>query len=251
MTLQIFPDSQTLAQSAADLWAQVARQAVQERGRFIVALSGGSTPRLLYQRLAQPPYQTELPWEQTHVYWGDERSVPSTHPESSYGAALQDLLQHVPILTTNIHRVKGEWDARTAAGEYAGQLTQCANPVDNPGRTWPRFDLVLLGMGSDGHTASLFPGPITEQEQTQPTMPVIAHYEDRPAQRITLTPLVFNDARLILFLVTGANKAETLAAVLHGPTDIVRYPAQRIQPHDGQLVWYIDQPAAQFVSTDS
>lgn len=243
MTLQIFPDPQTLAQSAADLWAQVARNAVNERGRFVVALSGGSTPRLLHQLLAQPPYSTELPWEQTHVFWGDERSVSAGHPESSYGVARQDLLQHVPILPTNIHRAKGEWDTRTAAAEYAGQLSQKAEP----GRTWPRFDLVILGMGSDGHTASLFPGPISEQEQTEPTMPVVADYDGRPAQRITLTPLVFNDARLILFLVTGANKAETLAAVLHGPTDPIRYPAQRLRPTDGQIVWYIDEPAAQFV----
>lgn len=243
MTLHIFPDPQTLAQSAVELWAQVARQAVEERGRFLVALSGGSTPRLLFQHLAQPPYQRELPWEFTHVYWGDERSVAPTHPESSYGSALQDLLRHVAVPPTNIHRAKGEWDARTAAAEYAGQLTHCAEP----GRTWPRFDLVLLGMGSDGHTASLFPGPIPPQEQSEPTMPVVAQYEDRPAQRITLTPLVFNDARLILFLVTGANKAETLAAVLHGPTDIVRYPAQRIRPHEGQLLWYVDEAAAQFV----
>lgn len=234
--IEIFPDKESLSQAAVQLFSLIAQQAVQTQGRFSVVLSGGGTPRRLYQILSQ---DQSLPWAQTHVFWGDERLVPPDDPGSNYGQAKAVLLDRVPLSPANIHRMKGELDPATAVADYTAQLAQFS-----PGQPWPRFDLVLLGMGSDGHTASLFPGPITAEERTQPVIAVTAHYDGRPAQRITLTPLVFNDAAHIFFLVTGADKADVLTAVLQGPPQPEKYPAQRIQPHDGSLTWFLDMAAA-------
>jgi 6-phosphogluconolactonase len=205
-----------------------------------MVLSGGSTPQALFSLLAVSPYQSQLPWPQTHIFWADERLVPPDDPGSNYYHAEQLLLDHVPVPTANIRRIKGELPPETAVLHYTDQLRRFAAH----GRSWPRFDLVLLGMGSDGHTASLFPGSLTEEEPHIAVKAVTAHYEDRPSQRITLTPAVFNDARHVLFLITGANKAGTLSAVLHGPRDLTKLPAQRIQPISGTLTWLVDQPAA-------
>lgn len=236
MNIETFPDKETLSQAAARLFSRIAHDAVQAHGRFSIVLSGGSTPRRLYQILSQMP---ELPWEQTHVFWGDERLVPPDDPGSNYGQAKAVLLDCVPIPPENIHRMKGELAPDTAVADYTAQLRQFT-----PGQLWPRFDLVLLGMGSDGHTASLFPGPVSEAERTQPVIAVTAHYDGRPAQRITLTPLVFNDAAHILFLVTGADKTDALTAVLQNPPQPEKYPVQRIQPRDGSLTWFIDNAAS-------
>jgi len=144
----------------------------------------------------------------------------------------------VPIPPAQIHRALGEADVTTAVVDYATQLAQFSPP-------WPRFDLILLGMGHDGHTASLFPGPIPPPELTEPVMAVTAHYDGRPAQRITFTPRLINDAHHILFLVTGANKAPALHAVLSGEHNPEQWPAQRIQPQDGRVSWLVDTAAAQ------
>lgn len=150
------------------------------------------------------------------------------------------LLDKVPIPAENIHRVRGELPPAAAVLDYTAQLRAFAAN----GRDWPRFDLVLLGLGSDGHTASLFPGSPAADAPGTAVQAVTADYEDRPSQRLTLTPPVFNDARHILFLVTGANKAQAVTAVLEGPFDPVQWPAQRIQPHRGTVTWFIDQAAA-------
>lgn len=239
--VRIFKTQSELSQAAARLVVGVAQGAVAVNGRFLIALSGGSTPTGLFRLLGQSPHVKRLPWHQTHVFWGDERLVPPDDPGSNYGQAAGILLRRVPIPAANIHRVQGEADAATAVADYTSQLQAIAEPD----RAWPRFDLVILGLGSDGHTASLFPGPIATAENRDPVIAVTADYDGRPAQRITMTPLVFNDARHILFLVTGENKAEAVTAVINGPQQLERWPAQRISPHDGRVTWLLDDAAAQ------
>jgi 6-phosphogluconolactonase len=166
----------------------LARQAVAARGAFFVALAGGSTPRPLYRRLVD---LDALPWPETHVFWGDERTVPPDHPESNYHQARELLLDHVPVPAAQVYRIQGELDPVSAAEAYAQTLLAAAAA----GEAWPRFDLVLLGLGSDGHTASLFPGSTYPVEEMQPTVAVSADYGNRPAGRVSLTPPVFNSAR--------------------------------------------------------
>jgi 6-phosphogluconolactonase len=229
-----------LAHEAAELFSALALDAVRDHSRFSVALSGGGTPQALFSLLARPPCQSVIPWQQTHFFWADERLVPPDDPGSNYYHAARLLLDHVPIPTTNIHRMKGELSPEKSVLDYSGQLHSFAAN----GRSWPRFDLVLLGMGSDGHTASLFPGSPIKEAPGISVKAVTAQYEDRPSQRITLTAAVINDARRVIFLVTGANKAATLSAVLQGPRDLAKLPAQRIQPISGTLTWLVDQAAA-------
>lgn len=190
--------------------------------------------------LATPLYRSRLPWHEMHFFWGDERLVPPDDTGSNYYQAAQLLLDEVHVPAENIHRVKGELSAEAAVLDYTAQLQSFATGR----RNWPRFDLVLLGMGSDGHTASLFPGSPGMDGPGIAVKAVTANYEDRPSQRLTLTPIVFNDSRHALFLVTGANKAEAAAAVLDGPYDPEQWPAQRIQPSAGTITWLFDKAAA-------
>jgi 6-phosphogluconolactonase len=234
----IFADAAALARAAVSRWLALAETAVAARGRFSVALSGGSTPRALFELLGQPPFAAAL-WAQTHVFWSDERLVPPDDPGSNYRQAQDLLLSRAPLPAANVHRVHGELNPQAAAEAYTKQLHAFA-----AGRGWPRFDLVLLGLGSDGHTASLFPGEPDPAEQRVPVLAVTADYQDRPARRVTFTPLLINAARHVLFLVSGADKANALAATLRGPHDPARYPAQRIRPVDGALTWLVDQAAA-------
>jgi 6-phosphogluconolactonase len=243
--IRIFKTESELSQAAARLVIAAAQGAVALNGRFLIALSGGSTPNGMFHLLSQPPHTERMPWTQTHVFWGDERLVPPDDPGSNYGQASDILLRHVPIPAANIHRVLGEADSATAVADYTTQLRQLAKPD----RTWPRFDLAIMGLGSDGHTASLFPGSIPAAETTDPVMAVTANYDGRPAHRITLTPLVFNDARHILFMLTGANKADAVTAVVRGPQQPEKWPAQRICPHDGQITWLLDEAAAPQLGT--
>lgn len=240
MTVQIFATRDGLTQEAAKLFSKLAWQSITARGRFTVALSGGSTPQALFSLLAAPPYSTKLPWSSIHFFWGDERLVPPDDPGSNYYHATRLLLNHVPVPQTNIHRIKGELSAQDAVQDTIKQLRDFA--ADE--RTFPRFDLVLLGMGSDGHTASLFPGSPGIEETGVYVKSVTALYENRPAQRLTFTPALINDARQILFLVTGANKAEALSMVLYGPRDLEKWPAQRIQANPAAVTWFVDQQAA-------
>ncbi|PIV28147.1 MAG: 6-phosphogluconolactonase [Anaerolineae bacterium CG03_land_8_20_14_0_80_58_20] len=232
-TIRIFKDADELSRAAADLFVTLAVQSIRERGRFLVALSGGSTPMALYRLLAREP----IDWTRIHVFWGDERLVPPEDAENSYGQAREALLKHIPIPTENIHRVASELDPVAAARDYASILREfAAPPLD-----WPRFDLVLLGLGEDGHTASLFPG--SPVDATEPVIAVTAQYQGRPARRVTLTPLVFNAARQVIFLVTGANKAVTLRGVFDDYNSSEQIPAKRIQPADGQVTWLVDKAA--------
>ena len=235
--LRIFDDSEKLSHYATNLFIKQAAQSIAERGQFLVALNGGSTPTRLFQLLATD-YRDKVNWKKTHVFWGDERCVPPDDPGSSYGQAQELLLSHVPILESNIHRIKGELGPVDASKEYSVTLKNFADtPFD-----WPRFDLVYLGMGEDGHTASLFPGSPVEVSEL--TIPVTAHYQDRPANRVSLTPIVFNSARLIAFMATGEKKAITLSEVLRDRYNPELYPAQRISPKDGRLIWLVDADAA-------
>jgi len=233
--------SDDVAAKAAPAVAAVLREAIEARGSASLALAGGNTPLALYRRLAESG--AGVPWEHIHVFWGDERLVPPDDPGSNYRAAHEALLSRVPIPETHVHRVKTELPPASAVADYAEQLRVYAqqSEVDCPS-PWPRFDVVLLGLGADGHTASLFPG--SPAESIVPVLPVTADYEGRPAGRVTLTPRVFNHAHHVFFLVTGENKAEAVAAALRGPDDPRRHPAQRIRPDEGQVVWFLDPAAA-------
>ena len=235
--IRLFKHVEGISHAAARLFIEIARQSIAERDRFLVALNGGSTPARMFQLLATD-YREDVDWSRVNVFWGDERCVPPDDRESSYGQAQEILLSRVSIPDTNIHRIRGELGPADASKEYSGILKAFATPPLD----WPRFDLVYLGMGEDGHTASLFPGsPLGASE---PTMPVTAHYQDRPADRVTLTPVVFNSAQVVAFMAAGEKKAGTLAEVLSGRYHPELYPAQRIDPADGRLIWLVDEDAA-------
>lgn len=235
MSIKIFSGISELSQFAAKSFIGLANKSIAERGRFLVALSGGSTPMKLYEQLATEIFD----WSGVHFFWGDERCVPVEDSGNNYGQAKKVLFDKISAM--NIHRVKSELDPDSAARDYAHILSCFADPPLN----FPRFDLVLLGMGDDGHTASLFPGSPVDVDT--PTMAVTAHYQDRPANRITLTSLVFNQAREVWFLVTGQSKAETLKYVIKGEHKPDIYPAQRIHPVNGNLVWMIDEAAGSLI----
>jgi len=235
--ISIFKDLEKLSRAAANIFVEQASQSIAERNRFLVSLNGGSTPTRLFQLLATD-YREKVDWNKVHVFWGDERCVPPDDSGSSYGQARDILLSHVLIPNSNIHRIQGEFGPAEASKDYSLTLKGFATPP----LEWPRFDLVYLGMGEDGHTASLFPGsPVDVIERT---MPVTAHYQDRPANRVTLTPIVFNEARMIVFMATGEKKALTLAEVLSERYNPALYPAQRIDPESGRLIWLVDESAA-------
>jgi 6-phosphogluconolactonase len=235
--IRIFKDGEGLSRAAAEFFVEHAAQSIAERDQFLVALNGGNTPNRLFQLLATD-FRENVDWRKVHVFWGDERCVPPDDPGSSYGQARRALLSHVPIPDANIYRIKGELDPVEASKDYSLLLQEF---IPAP-RKRPRLDLVFLGMGEDGHTASLFPGsPVNVSE---PTVPVTAHYQDRPANRVTLTPVVFNSARLAVFMATGEKKAQTFAEVLSDRYNPELYPAQRIHPEDGKLIWLVDEAAA-------
>jgi 6-phosphogluconolactonase len=233
-----FADLDALSHAAAQMIVERSRRAVADRGRFLIALSGGGTPSRLYHLLAKPPYRREISWADIHVFWGDERCVSPDDPQSNYRQAWDSFLKQVRVPPHNIHRVKAELAPQKAASDYALVLKEYSQaPLE-----WPRFDLVLLGMGEDGHTASLFPG--SEVQASIPTLAVSGNYQGRPAWRVTLTPPVLNAAAAVIFLAAGAAKARTLEQVLLGKHRPRELPAQRIHPSDGELIWLVDRDAA-------
>lgn len=243
LKLRIYHDVSELSHAAAENVCAALVQAAQMQSRASIALSGGNTPAALYQLLAVEPYATHIPWGRVHIFWGDERCVPPTEEGSNFKQANDLLLSRVAVPPENIHRVHGELPPTEAATHYAQTLAQHATA----GREWPRFDMVLLGMGEDGHTASLFPGAISDAEKTQPALAVTANYQGRPANRVTLTPRVFNEARQVLFLVAGAGKAEAIRAVLKGYANPAQWPASRIRPTLGTVTWMLDKAAARLL----
>ena len=234
--VRVFADPQVLAEAAARHVAQSAQAAIDARGRFSLTLSGGSTPRDLHLRLAGPPLADQIDWSRVHIFFGDEGCVPPDDERSNFRMAEDTLLSKVPIPTAHIHRMRGELPPEQAASDYARQLKELFD--DAP----PRLDLVLLGMGDNGHTASLFPGLTAVHERRAQ---VVAEYVDEVGMwRITLTPVVLNLAREVVFLVAGAAKASMLHQVLEGPYAPDERPAQIVQPVPGELIWMVDAAAA-------
>lgn len=236
--IKIFRDAQSLSAYAAAFYSQLAHEAVTARHNFFVALSGGSTPARMYRLLALPPYSEEVPWQKTIYFWGDERCVQPDDPESNYFQALQLLLGPVNVPQENIFRVKGELEPLESARDYIERLKSLATD----GATAPVFDLIFLGLGSDGHTASIFPGSPLNDEV--PVLAVSGNYQGRPANRVTFTPMLINYARNLVFMATGADKASALVATLAGSADLINYPAQRIMPSNGNIFWLVDEAAA-------
>ena len=246
--LFVVADQTALAKEAAERCARIAEEAVARAGRFTIALSGGSTPKLLYSLLAAEPYSTNLPWQQTHLFWGDERAVPPGDHDSNFGMAKAALLDRVPIPTDQVHRMQAERDdLDLVAREYEAEIARSFGVP--PGAEPPAFDLILLGLGPDGHTASLFPH--TEAVREHAHWVVRNHVPKLNSDRVTLTAPILNRAATVLFLVTGADKATALQAVLEGPADPDRLPAQLIRPMSGRLIWLVDRAAAGMLTREA
>jgi 6-phosphogluconolactonase len=223
--LSVFADLDAISREAARRFVAQAAAA----NPFTVALAGGSTPRRLYEMLAQQPFTDQVPWPQVHVFWGDERCVPPDHADSNYRMAREAFLDRVSIPAENVHRIRGELDPQQAAARYAAELESILGPGG-------RLDLVLLGMGSDGHTASLFSGSAALAERERRV--VAAHVAKLGSWRVTLTLPMLNASAQVLFLVSGAGKAPALARIRAGE----RLPAGLVRPTSGELAWLVDQP---------
>jgi len=231
--IQIFPNSVELARAAAELFVVRCREAVEERGVFTVALSGGSTPKFLFELLAGE-FRDQLAWPEIHFFWSDERHVPPDHADSNYRMANEAMLSRVPVAKNNVHRVLSENpNAAEAASAYEQTLIEITQ------QTLPELDLILLGLGTDGHTASIFPG----SEVLHETKGIVAApwVEKFQTYRITMTLPLLNNGASVVFLVSGSEKATIVKEVLEGPE---KYPAQAVKPTNGELLWMLDNDAA-------
>lgn len=235
---------QELFGAAAEEVARAVKEAVSERGRFTIVLSGGSTPKGLFNLLATNA-RTSLPWDKMFFFWGDERHVPPTDPDSNYRMANETMLSKVPVQAANVFRMPAENpDAAAAAAAYEATLRKF---FQTKAGEFPRFDLILLGMGPDGHTASLFPGTAGLQEQSRL---VIANWVEKlKTHRLSFTFPVLNAAREVTFLVSGTDKAPALHSVLEENVAGEQYPSKLVKPKDGRLIWFVDRAAASEIST--
>jgi len=238
--LTVVADASSLYQTAAQEFSRCAVEAVNARGRFSVALSGGNTPRSVYSLLAAE-HKGTLPWDKIFVFFGDERHVPPDDPESNYKMANEALLSKVPIPQRNIFRVPAELPADEAADSYDRHLRDFFGLAAN---AWPSFDLIFLGLGDDGHTASLFPGSAALKETSRL---VVANWVEKfKSYRITFTYPVINHAAEVAFIVSGKSKAQVMQEVLaYAPGKA--YPAQQVRPQAGRLLWILDRDAAQLL----
>jgi len=242
-TIIIKDDPILLAKQAAEIFVASASRSVGKRGRFSVAISGGSTPRRMHKMLAREPYVLNIPWGKTHIFWVDERCVSQDSHESNFGVAKRDFINEVPISETQVHLITCKSSPRVSAKEYQKIL----NDFFSFERTRiPRFDLIYLGMGADGHIASLFPGQKILYEKEKLVMAVKGG--DPNVNRISMTLPLLNQARHIVFLITGEKKAKTVQVVLEGKK--LRLPAQKIGPPNGRLTWLLDRGAASLLSKD-
>ena len=241
--IRICEDAAALAQQTTDIFVRLAQESVAARGRFTVALAGGSTPKAAYTMLASAAYRDRVPWQQTHFFWGDERHVPPDHEDSNYRMAYEAMLSKVTVPATHIYRIAAEKDAQQAADEYEATLRTAFQLA---GDAFPHFDLVLLGMGPDGHTASLFPGTTAVHESKR--LVAAPWVEKFHTFRITLTPPVLCNAAHVVFAAGGADKTETLQQVLQGPYQPDLYPSQVVKPAQGTLLWLVDKAAARLLS---
>jgi 6-phosphogluconolactonase len=239
--VQVLPTPGALVTVAADRFVALAAAAISAYGRFHVATSGGTTPKRLYETLATDRYAARVDWSRVHLFWGDERCVPPTDPSSNYRMARETLIDHIAVPDENIHRIHGEDDPAAAAAAYERELRNVFRIPAGPPMPGARFDLVLLGLGLDGHTASLFPGltAVSEQERWV----TAAYVAEVSMWRVTCTPVVFNTAAEVVFLVVGPDKAAMLRQVLEGPHQPALLPAQVIAPSDGSVCWLLDADA--------
>src|SRR6266852_816035 len=222
----VFDSPELVAEAAAQRFIKFAQESITRRGRFSVALAGGNTPRRVYELLASERFKGRVEWPKVHLFFGDERCVPPDHPDSNYRMANEALITHVPIPPANVHRMAGDGEPSVSALLYETEMRQFFGNV-----TWPSFDLVFLGLGMDGHTASLFPQTKALAEQG---MWVVANWvESLGVHRLTLTAPVLNHGRRIIFLVTVSDKAKALKEVLMCPRDPLRLPSQPIDPSEG------------------
>jgi len=226
-----------LARAGAEIFCSAAKTAVAQKGRFTVALSGGTTPRPMHRLLAGAPYQSEVPWHRTHIFWVDERMVPADHSDSNFGLARKDLLDHVPLPAANLYPMPAETAPGQGARQYQHQLRDFFKP--SPGR-YPVFDLISLGIGSDGHVASLFPGQ--SAAQTGDAWVVSVKGGNPDLARLSLTFPVLNSAAQLFFLVSGKAKAAVIQTVFAEPS--AGLPAQNIRPFSRNLTWLLDRAAA-------
>lgn len=229
-------DTKELDEAAAEMIEQSAVDAIKQRGTFSIALSGGSTPKPLYALLATSPWRERIDWEKTHFFWGDERWVPSSSSQSNYRMAKDALISKVPVPADNVHRMQ------TDSGEPEDSAEQYEDELKRILGERPQVDFNLLGIGTNGHTASLFPGRPTLNVRDR--LVVADYIPEVKMNRITFTVPAINDSRRIVFLVAGAEKAEVLAEVLLGNHDPERLPSQLIRANDGDLIWLLDEPAA-------
>jgi 6-phosphogluconolactonase len=235
----VFPDAAATAEAAAKLFADTAMEAVTNRGRARIAISGGSTPKNMFKLLAAEPFLSEIPWSKIDLFWVDERCVPPTDADSNYKMTDEALLSHVPLPAEQIYRMEGELDPEVAASRYESQV-RIGFRLE--GAETPTFDLILLGMGDDGHTASLFPH--TEGLDELSRIVIANHVPQKDTWRITLTWPVINQGRKVAFLIEGAAKTDVLATVLTGKYDPETYPSQIIRPASGKLFFLLDTAAA-------
>jgi len=234
--IRVFEDRQALAGAAAGLFADLACSAVARSGLFSVLLAGGETPRLTYQLLAGEPYCSTVPWNDIHFFWGDERYVPSSDPRSNHFMVRRALLDALPLPPENIHPIVCNLSPQQAAVEYESELRRFF------GDQSPYFDLALLGLGDDGHTASLLPGSAALHEKLHWT--AVSARSDEGFSRITLTVPIINQAAVVLFLVAGSGKAAVLGNILGDTIIVPPYPAQLIKPDSGDLRWFVDRESA-------
>ena len=235
--VSVFDTSEQLALAAAERFVECAREFHGTLERFSVALAGGNTPRRVYELLATERFKNRIDWPQVYLFFGDERLVPPDHPDSNYAMVYESLISKVPIPPTNVHRIVGERNPSENARAYENQLRTFF-----AGLSWPRFELALLGMGEDGHTASLYPNSAALWEVSHWVVPT--KNEQSGQDRITLTVPVFNHARRVAFLVTGKKKAQRLKEVLRPEPGSGQLPAQAIKPIDGSVEWLVDAEAA-------
>ncbi|HEY4033510.1 MAG TPA: 6-phosphogluconolactonase [Ktedonobacteraceae bacterium] len=238
MKITIFPDGEQLSHAAARYVVQVANEALAARGRFTIALSGGSTPKKLYGLLALELYCNQIDWTKAEVFWGDERCVPPDDTESNYHLAHEVMLSKLPIPADQIHRMPAdESDLVAASATYEQELRRVFGTSGVPS-----FDLIQLGLGPEAHTASLFPHQASLRETERLVIPVTV--PKPPPPRLTFTPPILNAAKHILFLVTGAEKADAVRAILEGDYQPEEYPAQIVRPAQGEVTWMLDAAAA-------
>lgn len=242
--LRVYANPDAVAHAAAQLFVELCEQSVRDRGRFTVALSGGSTPKRTYELLATPEFSGRVDWKHVHLFWGDERYVPLDHHDSNYRMTREALLRHVPVPPSNIFPAPTDQAPPEAAAlAYETEIRRCFSNT----RSLPIFDLIYLGLGTNGHTASLFPHSAILKETNR--LAVADFVQEVKSWRISMTASLLNHGRVVAFLVAGKDKAQVLHDVLFGAHDPDRLPAQLIAPH-GRLLWLIDEPAAVLVSRE-